>query len=92
MSNVQRADFLTRNSILSALTDDEVASVCKAESAAHLANGEEFVDLAQLAKGVRSASTSDADLGTVLPRSAVPEATWQKIVGQLNRAAQAPTA
>jgi hypothetical protein len=72
-----------RNSILSLLSDDEVARVSTAEAAAHLLDGDEYIDLGQLEQGVKRSVGPAAPLGRVLPRKAVHENTWSKIVTEL---------
>ncbi len=54
-----------------------------AETAVRLLDGEEYVDLGQLEQGVKRAAGTSAPLGRVLPRKAVHELTWSKIVAQL---------
>jgi hypothetical protein len=71
----------TRESILALLSDAEVAKVSTAEAAARLVEGDEYVDLEDLASGVRLVqAASSAKPGHFLPRSAVSDATWQRVV------------
>lgn len=72
-----------RNSILNLLSNAEVARVSTAETAAHLLEGDEYIDLSQLEQGVKRAGGPPSPLGSVLPRKAVHEDTWSKIVTQL---------
>jgi len=72
--------YLTRDGVLRLLSDDEAASVSNAESAEHLAEGDEYLDLAHLDLGVRQADGLSADLGRVLPKKAVHEQTWSNIL------------
>jgi hypothetical protein len=72
-----------RDGILNLLSDDEVASVSTAETAARLFDGDEYIDLGQLEQGVRRAVGTTAPMGRVLPRKSVHESTWSKIVTQL---------
>ena len=83
MKSEQRAGYLTRDSILRLLSDDEVARVSTAETADQLALGDEYLDLEQLEHGVRSAFSAPTPMGRVLPRKAVRESTWFKILAQL---------
>ena len=83
MENDERTEYLTRSSVLELLSDDEVARVSNAETAARLAHGEEYVDLERLDQGVRRAVGPTAPMGRVLPRKAVPANTWNKIVAHL---------
>ena len=80
-----RLDVAARDRILSLLSDEENAKVSSAEGGASLVQGDEYVDLENLGKGVqRAASTMPkTKTGTLLPKSAVHGETWKKIVTQL---------
>jgi hypothetical protein len=86
MTTEAKKSYLTRDQVLKALSDQEIASVSTAEAAAHLANGDEYLDLDQLEKGVRRAQGITPPMGRVLPKKAVHADTWNKIVGQLGPA------
>jgi hypothetical protein len=73
---------MTRDNLLKMLSDDEVASVSSAESAAKLNEGDEYLDLDHLDQGVRKADGVNAKMGRVLPKKAVQEKTWTKIMAQ----------
>lgn len=79
MAKKDRTDYVNRNSILNLLSADETARVSNAETAAGLTTGDEFIDLAQIDKGVQRAGKSHPT-ESVLPRKAVHESTWNKIV------------
>jgi hypothetical protein len=83
MKTDNRRTYLTRESILKLLSDDEIAKVSTAETAPCLCAGDEFVDLEHLDDGVRRAGSAIAPMGRLLPKKAVHEATWAKIVTQL---------
>ncbi len=83
MKNDTKADYVTRDSILKLLSDDEIARVSTAETAAQLADGDEYLDLEQLGHGVRRALAVPTPMGRVLPRGAVDERTWTKILKHL---------
>jgi hypothetical protein len=86
--------LVNRELIMKLLSDDEVARVSTVEGTPKLADGDEYVDLEHLDLGVRRAHGA-APMGTVLPRKAVHENTWLKIVTQLtapNGAAPQPRA
>ena len=88
MKTDRAAVLMTRESILKLLSDEEVARVCTAETQVQLASGEEFLDLKHLERGVRRARPPAGVLSTVamarvLPKSALDETTWMKIVAQL---------
>jgi hypothetical protein len=84
MNNQQRSDYLTRDRIMNLLSDEENAKVSTAETAKHLATGEEYIDLTQLEKGVLIASLkATLPLNNVLPKNAVHAQTWLNIVAAL---------
>jgi hypothetical protein len=83
MKNDNRTEYVTRDVILKLLSDDEVARVSSAETAARLSDGDEYLDLEHLGQGVRRAVGTAAPMGRVLPRKAVQEGTWTKILTQL---------
>ncbi len=85
MNNEKRAQYVTRNSILKLLSDGEVARVSLAETVARLADGDEYVDLEKLERGVQKAlGDGTTPMGLVLPRKAVLEKTWEEIVSLLS--------
>jgi hypothetical protein len=85
MSDAHRAAYVTRDTILTLLSDDENAKVSNAEAALRLAEAEEYLDLEHLDRGVQRAQavTSKARMGHILPRSAVSNETWSKILARL---------
>ncbi len=83
LKNDKQTEYATRDSILQLLSDDEVARVSTAETAARLADGDEDLDLKQLDQGVRHAQGTATPMGRVLPRKAVHANTWSKILTQL---------
>ena len=58
MKSDMRTENIARESVLKLLSDDEVASVSTAEAAARLLDGEEYLDLGQLDRGVQQATRS----------------------------------
>jgi hypothetical protein len=85
MKNTKRAAYVARDSIVNLLTDDEVAQVSTAESEIRLADGDEYVDLEQLDRGIQRATDGTAALGHLISRKAVQESTWDKILLALPR-------
>ncbi len=79
----EKNEYLTRDSILKLLSDDEVAKVSTAQAAPRLSDGDEYLDLERLDRGVLRASGVATPLGRMLPRKAVHEKTWTKILTQL---------
>jgi hypothetical protein len=92
MTHAKGIEYVTRDSILKMLSNEEVDRVTTAETAPRLADGDEYVDLEELGRGVQRASGTKADMGRVLPRKAVLASTWSKIVSELasSRAATTP--
>jgi hypothetical protein len=81
MSTNQVTNARRREALLALLTDVEVSKVSRAEGSPRLVEGDEYVDLHDVASGVHLVqATSDAQPGRALPRSAVSEATWKAIV------------
>lgn len=83
MNNAERTRYVTRDEILKLLSDDEVARVSTAETALGLATGDDYLDLEQLDQGVQRASGALAGMGNLLPKKAVQETTWSKILMRL---------
>lgn len=80
MKNDRKADYEMRDAVLQLLSDAENAAVCTAETATSLSNGDEYLDLEHLDLGVRLAPWANTPMGRVLPRKAVQDATWAKIL------------
>ena len=68
------------------LSDGEIASVSTAETQTHLRRGDEYLDLEHLQQGVLRADGAVANLSHVLPRKAINEDTWRRILRQLKAA------
>jgi len=80
----QVATYLTRDSILKLLSDEEVARVSTAESGAKLSPGEQYLDLERIEQGVRVATlTRDMSTANVIPKRSVGDETWHKILTKL---------
>ena len=78
-----RADYVTRDSILKLLSDAEIARVAMAETAEKLKEDDEYIDLTQLGAGVQHSANARTNVGHVLLRASVAQATWDKILTQL---------
>ena len=71
----------TRETILALLTDAEVARVSTAEDKPKLIDGDDYIDLADPGTGVHQMhSDSTVSPHDTLPKSAVSETTWAKIL------------
>lgn len=83
MPTHERTRYVTRDRILEMLSEDEIANVRAAESTARLGDGDEYLDLEALEQGVRRSPRTDTLMGRVLPRKAVQDETWNKILREL---------
>lgn len=85
MSTSARNELSARNSIMMLLSDEEAARVTTAEAGASLAEGSEFLDLEHLERGVQRVSgVTTPQMAHVIPRSAVGNDTWSRIVTHLS--------
>ena len=89
MKTDKRATYALRDSVLKMLSDDEVGRVSIAETGAALAEGDEYIDLGQMQRGVQQADGAKTVMGRVLPRAAVGEGTWNRILTSLQKARDA---
>jgi len=84
MTISRSANQVSRDAILNMLSDEEIARVSNAETAKSLADGEEFIDLQDLGRGIQRATGSTKPvLGHALPRGAVHSDSWSKVVAIL---------
>jgi hypothetical protein len=79
-------EYVIREEVMKLLSAEELSKVNMAETAGHLREGQEYLDLEQTVQGVRRASWTSAPTGRVLPRDAVPASTWGKILTIVNNA------
>jgi len=87
MSDTQRTELLARDTVLKLLSDTESARVSSAEGTANLEDGVEYLDLEHTQAGIQvfQRATSPA-MGTIVPRNAVSDATWSKIIAFVSSA------
>jgi hypothetical protein len=83
MNPTKRTEQVSRDSVLKLLSEDERAGVSTAESAAPLPDGEEYLDLDHLERGVRRAPETAQPTALILPRRAVHEKRWNRILAHL---------
>jgi hypothetical protein len=69
-----------RARILALLGDDQIAKVATAEGQNALVEGDEFLDLADLGRGVQEVHDVPVAAGQMLPRSSVPDTVWTEIL------------
>jgi hypothetical protein len=74
MKSDMRSEHATRDSML---------DLSFAETAARLSDGDEYLDLEQLAEGVQKSVGRTTPTGRLLPRRAVREDMWRGILTQL---------
>ena len=83
MKNDDLTQYLNRHGILNLLSDAEVARVSTAETAQGMLDGDEYLDLEHLDWGVQRAPGAGTPMGRALPRKALQEETWGKILRHL---------
>lgn len=77
-------EYLTRDSILELLSDDEISKVSAAEDH-RMIEHDDYIDLQEIERGVQQANGAIATMGTALPRKSVRPETWDRIVALLAR-------
>ena len=83
MGNEDKVKYATRASIEKLLTEDEVTALADAEIRTYLDDGDEFLDLEQLDKGVQRARSTTGQMACVLSRRSVRPESWSKILAHL---------
>jgi hypothetical protein len=79
-----RSELIARDTLLKLLTDEDMARVSTAETASSLIAGQEYIDLEHIEKGVQVCNAATkVVMRSALPRRAVGDPTWNKIVAQL---------
>jgi hypothetical protein len=78
--NDPRTAYVTRENVMKLLSNEEVADVASTESDIRLADGDEYLDLEQLDQGVQRSPGANTPMGRVLPKKAVRDTTWVKIL------------
>jgi hypothetical protein len=75
---------ITREHIMALLSDAEIAKISSAEAARRPIEGDEYIDLESPGAGVHQVhAVSAVHPGHILPRSAVSDATWAKIIAAI---------
>jgi hypothetical protein len=85
----QYTEYQTRNDIIAMLSQEELERVSAAEEES-IPEGDEYLDLEHLENGVQRAAPSTPG-ENALPRTAVTDATWEKIVTLLETPLEPPT-
>ena len=86
MTTPSKPPLFAREHVLQLLSAGELAGVGNADTHTHLRRGDEYLDLEQLQQGVLRADGAVANLANVLPRKAINEDTWRRILRQLKAA------
>ena len=81
-----RTEYLTREQVLKLLSDGELADFSHGSGNESLRNGEEYLDLEHLARGVQHARSGVLPAAHALARKSVHEDTWRRILKQLSAA------
>jgi len=80
------AEYLTRERVMKLLAEGELTDFSQGGPSDALGNGDEYLDLDQLAHGVQRARAGVVPTGHVLARKAIHEDTWRRILRQLSAA------
>ena len=86
MTSPTPSDYPTRDQVLKLLSEGEAPGFGTDETTANLRKGDEYLDLEQLQQGVQRAPGVVTLTGYVLPRKAIHEDTWRRILRQLKAA------
>lgn len=80
----KRQENITREEILDMLSDEEVSMESVAEEPRQLIEGDEFIDLEHLDKGIQEVHfNTKVNPSKVIVRSAIRDVTWDKIIKRL---------
>jgi hypothetical protein len=86
MSSAEDGDFLNGAKLLELLSEGEMATYEAADSKTHLRRGDEYLDLEHLQLGVQRADGTATSMGALLPRKAIHEDTWRRLLRHLKAA------
>jgi hypothetical protein len=74
----------TRESVLQMLSDEEIAAVNRTEATQRLREDDEYLDLDRLVQGVQMSVGLAPKSGSLLPKKAIREETWNRILERLH--------
>ena len=83
MTQASQTELTTRANIMKLLSDGELSSISSAETETHLRRGDEYLDLEHLQQGVLKADGSTPRIPHALPRKAIHEDTWRRVLRAL---------
>jgi hypothetical protein len=78
----RQPESVTRETILRILSDEEAASVGSETTSTQIEDGDEFIDLGEIEKGVQRSVGSHRQKNLLL-RKAIHENTWRKVTTDL---------
>jgi hypothetical protein len=85
MESNNKKEYITRQEILDMLSDEEVTKVAIEEEPSHFFEGDEYIDLENLEKGVQKFSAAlKKNSNNILAHGAVSDETWGKIIEKLS--------
>jgi uncharacterized membrane protein len=87
-----RTDYIRRDLLLGLLSEAEIARVSNVEGEAALSDGDEYLDLERLDQGVMRIPGIRVPMGRVLPRKAMGEPTWHRMLILLKQPVSAEAA
>lgn len=76
----------TREQVLKLIACGELRDLSQGSANERIGNGDEFLDLEQLGRGVQRGQPGVAPTGQLLTRKSVHEDTWRRILRQLSAA------
>ena len=83
MKRDKRIEYVTRDSVMKLLSDDEIARISTAESAGRLSPGDEYLDLEHLGLGVLRTDGQAISIENTLSKKTVKKDTWTAILAML---------
>jgi hypothetical protein len=83
MNSAKQTTSLTCDNLLNLLSDDDVVSVSSAETSDLLTEGDLYLDLEHLDKGVCRAKGMTTPTARLLPKKALQAKTWNKIMAHV---------
>jgi hypothetical protein len=83
MTTPDRTNDSIRDRILKLLSSGERSSIESDETRQRLANGDEYLDLERLHEGVQRVRGASPPTGPIVPRKAINEDSWRRVLRQL---------
>ena len=83
MKSHEQDAYITRDTILKMLSNDEISKASMSETASRLPEGDEYLDLQEIERGVQRADGASTPMGHVLAKNSVHPNTWTRILAEL---------